>query len=266
MLTVIIIAKNEEANIERCLSSIKWADEIIVLDSGSTDQTISIAKRYTKHVYSTNWEGYGIQKQRALAYATGHWVLNLDADESVTDELRAQVVHVMKHGKYDAYRLPIRMCFYGKQLRFSASPSRHIRLFKREGAQYSDDIVHEKVVLPANARVSKLRGAIIHHSWQDLSHALYKLNRYSSYSAKTRLELNKKSSIVKAVTSAVWMFFRSFLLQRGFLDGREGFVLACLSAQGSFYRGVKQIYKDKYLSDIPAVRQQDVQELSNNAN
>ena len=157
MLSVIIIAKNEEANIRTCLQSVEWADELIVLDSGSTDNTVAIAKEYTEKVYSTDWQGYGVQKQRALALATGDWVLNLDADEFVDEQLKNTIKAAIASDQADAYRIPICMNFYGKPLRFSSSPKRHIRLFKRSNAHYSNDIVHEKIVLPKGARISKIK-------------------------------------------------------------------------------------------------------------
>ncbi len=251
MLTVIIIAKNEQLNIRRCLESIAWADEIIVLDSGSSDNTIEIAREFTDNVFSTDWQGYGVQKQRALERATSDWILNLDADESVDETLKHQIIDIMASDVVDACRIPIQMYFCGKPLHFSSSPKRHVRLFKREGAFYSPDIVHEKISLPEGARVQQLSMPIMHHSFQDVSHALYKINRYSSYSAKIRLEQNNKMSMTKTLASSCWMFFRCYVLQRGFMDGKEGFLFALFNAQGSFYRGIKQLYPDRELHKLP---------------
>ncbi|WED41838.1 glycosyltransferase family 2 protein [Legionella cardiaca] len=253
MLSVIIIAKDEEANIKRCLKSVQWADEIIVLDSGSSDNTVAIAKEFTQHVYCTDWQGYGVQKQRALSYATGDWILNLDADESVDGQLQEIIQQAIKNNEVDAYRIPICMNFYGKLLRFSSSPSRHIRLFKRDGARYSDDIVHEKVVLPSTAKVGRLKRAIQHHSFQDVSHALYKINKYSSYSAKIRIERQQSPKFAKILLGTSWMFFRCYILQRGFLDGKAGFLFAVLNAQGTFFRGIKQLYRDSQFDKLPNI-------------
>lgn len=245
MLSVIIIAKNEALNIRRCLESVRWADEIIVLDSGSSDETMSIAKEYTSHVYLTDWQGYGIQKQRALSYATQEWVLNLDADESVSDALRKDIERVIQEGRADACRIPIQMHFEGRPLRYSSSPSRHARLFKRKGAHFSLDLVHEKIILPPETKIIQLYSTLFHHSFRDLSHAIEKMNRYSSYSAKMRREALKKSSLARTLLSTTWMFFRCYFIQRGFMDGQVGFLFACLNAQGAFFRGMKQIYPDK---------------------
>jgi len=254
MLSVIIIAKNEEANIRRCLESVQWADEIIVLDSGSTDNTIAIAKEFTEQVHLTDWQGYGIQKQRALSLATGDWILNLDADEFVGEDLKKEIIQVMNVDQADAYRIAIRMSFYDKPLRYSSSPKRHIRLFKRAGACYSTDIVHEKIILPAKVRIARMKAAIRHHSFRDLSHALYKINRYSSYTAKIRIQQQQHASLCKTILSTSWMFFRCYILQRGFLDGREGFILAWLNAQGTCYRGLKQIYQDRNIHELPVIK------------
>ncbi len=245
MLSVIIIAKNEAKNIRRCLESVAWADEIIVLDSGSEDNTVDIAQEYTPDVYQTDWQGFGVQKQRALERATGDWVLNIDADECVSDALRQRILDVMAQNTHAGYRIPIQMCFYGKPLRFASSPSRHIRLFKRAGAVFSADYVHEKIELPDAARIGRINAPILHYSVRDVTHAINKLNLYSSYSAHIRLQEHQPPSLSKTIGSSCWMFFRSYILQRGFLDGVPGLVFALLQSQGSWYRGIKQLYRDQ---------------------
>lgn len=253
MLTVVIITKNEEINLRRCLDSVRFADEIIIVDSGSTDNTLAIAREYTEHVYQTDWQGYGVQKQRALSKATGDWVLNLDADESVSKELQEEIIEMISSDSADAFRVPIQMYFYNKLLKYSASPKRHIRLFKRANACYSKDIIHEKVLVSPTTRIGRLKNAILHHSYRDINHVLYKLNKYSSYSAKIRIETNKKTSFTMVLLSTGWMFGRCYILQRGFLDGKLGFLFAVLSAQGTFYRGIKQLYKDVNINQLPSL-------------
>jgi glycosyltransferase involved in cell wall biosynthesis len=243
-LSVIIIVKNGEATIRRCLESIQWADEIIVLDSGSSDRTVLIAKEFTPHVYETDWQGFGIQKQRALDRATGDWVLNLDSDEFVSEQLKETMISAMTCRGVDAYRVPIRMCFYGKALRYCSSPKRHVRLFKRAGAVFSNDRIHEKIQLPHHAKVKQINQPILHHSFRDVSHALDKINLYSSYSAQIRMDDNKKHSLKKTIASTIWMFIRCYVLQGGFMDGRAGLLFAVFNAQGSWYRGIKQLYPD----------------------
>ena len=252
-LSVIIIAKNEERNIRRCLESVRFADEIVVLDSGSDDNTVAIAKEYTEHVFSTDWAGYGVQKQRALSKATGDWVLNLDADEAISEKLQQEIITAISSNAADAYRIAIRMNFYEQPLKYSSSPKRHTRLFKRNNAHFSTDIVHEKIVLPDGARIGKLKNAIMHHSFKDISHVLYKMNKYSSYSAKTYIAKQRKSGFAKTLTSTSWMFFRCYILQRGILDGKLGFLFAVFNAQGTFYRGMKQLYQDSDIDQLPSL-------------
>ncbi|GGI79044.1 glycosyl transferase [Legionella impletisoli] len=238
------------------MGSVRWADQIIVLDSGSMDNTVAIAKEYTNEVYQTDWQGYGVQKERALSYATSDWVLNLDADEAVDEDLKQELLTAIKSNQADAYRIPIRMEFYGKTMQHSSSPKRHIRLFKRDGAHYSLDIVHEKIILPPHVRIHQLSCPIRHQSFRDVSHALYKMNRYSSYTAKIRLENKKTGSITKTLLGSIWMFIRCYFLQRGFLDGREGLVLALFNAQGTLARGLKQLYPDKEIQYLPQVMEE----------
>lgn len=251
MLSVMIIAKNEADNIERCLRSVAFADEVVVLDSGSEDNTVALAKQYTDKVFETDWPGYGRQKQRALEHCNGDWVLNLDADEYVSEELQSAISECMRSVDKDAYRIPIIMHFYGKPVPHCSSPTRHERLFKRKGARFSDDIVHEKIILPNGSKVGQLKAPILHQSFQDISHVLYKINRYSSYSAKIRLKNNKKSSLWISIAKSLWMFTRCYVFQRGFLDGRAGFLFAIFNAQGTFYRGIKQLYPDANLERLP---------------
>lgn len=246
MLSVMIITKNEEANIARCLQSVSFADEVIVLDSGSTDKTLAIARQFTDKVFvNTDWQGYGIQKQRALKEVTGDWVLNLDADEMVDEKLRQSILQAIVSDKADAYRIPIVMVFYNKALRFSYSPVRHIRLFKQKGANYCQSLVHEKIILAPHSRIAQLKEPILHRSFQDLHHALTKLNQYSSHSAKMRLEKKRVPPFSWVLLKSIWMFLRCYFFKCGFLDGKAGFFLAVYNATGTWYRGMKQIYQDK---------------------
>jgi len=256
-LTVIIITKNEEKLIQQCLESVKWADEIIVLDSGSTDKTVEIAKKYTSHVYITDWPGYGIQKQRALSYATGDWILNVDADEEVTEPLKNRLLQVMQESlskQIDACRIPIALMFYEKMMKYSWRPKRHIRFFKRLNAAYNQNIVHEHLFLPPDSQIIQLHEPIRHYCFRDLNHALYKLNRYSSYTAKMRLQEGRTCGLSRAIANSSWMFFRCYFMQLGFLDGKPGLLLAILSAEGSFYRSIKQLYHEDALDDLPSIK------------
>jgi glycosyltransferase involved in cell wall biosynthesis len=246
MLSVIIITKNEALNIRRVLESVSFADEIIVMDSQSTDATITIAKEYTPLVFSAPWYGYGAHKALALSYATKPWVLNLDADEVLSRDLVLEIQESILKNTKDAYQIPIRMCFYGRLLKFAASPKSKVRLFKRECGSYkATEIVHEKVHLKKSAKVARLKHSIIHYCVQDIKHAILKMNHYSSQSAQLKLDITgRPQGIVKTFFSSIWLFLRSYFLQLGFLDGMPGLVFAILSAEGAWYKGLKQRYVD----------------------
>jgi len=186
-LSVSIIAVNEADRIEQCLDSVSgWADEIVILDSGSTDDTVSIARRYTDQVYETDWPGYGIQKERALEKTSGDWVLSIDADEVLTPELRRDIDFALNdQPECIAYRLPWAVTIYGYRLDFGRSGRAPLRLFRREGARFSEDQVHEKVILP-QGKVGKLHGRLLHYTHRDYGHASYKNAHYAWLGAQKR--------------------------------------------------------------------------------
>jgi glycosyltransferase involved in cell wall biosynthesis len=237
-LSVIIITKNEGHNIRACLESVAWADEIIVVDSGSTDDTASICREFTPHVYSHDWPGFGPQKNRALDYASKDWVLSLDADERIPLELHTEIQSVMREGIEDAYEIPRLSSFCGRNIHHSGwRPDYVTRLFKRGAGRFSDDLVHERVIVTGST--GKLRQSILHESFRDAEELLDKINRYSTASALMLRKNNRTASLKKAVAHALWAFLRTYILRAGFLDGREGFMLAVSTAEGTYYRYVK---------------------------
>lgn len=251
MLSVIIITQNEAHILADCLEAIKWADEIIIVDSGSTDNTREIAKKYTPHVFlETDWQGYGIQKQRALEKATGDWVLNVDADEIVSEALKNKLQTIMRDDAIDACRIPVLQMFNNQLLKHSGSPKRHIRFFKREGVVYEAKTVHEGVILRPDSMVIQLKEPLFHYSFRDFSDALDKLNRYSSYTAKMRIEKKRPVNLTTAIISSLWMFLKVYVIKGGFLDGKLGFIFAAWHVEGTFYRAIKQMYPDKNVDAI----------------
>ena len=232
-ISVIIIAKNEAASIARCLESVSWAGEVIVLDSGSTDDTVAICRRHTQHVYETDWPGFGPQKNRALQRASGEWVLSLDADEWVTPQLRDEILNaVSQPEEATAFRLPRLSSFCGRFMRHSGWwPDYVIRLFRRGAARFSDDAVHEQVI--ADGKTGTLRNPIMHETFVDLDELLVKMNNYSSLAAREMHERKRKTGLSGAVLRGIWAFFRTYVLRGGFLDGREGFMLAVATAEGT---------------------------------
>lgn len=243
-LSAIIITLNEAEHIGACLESIAWADEIIVVDAGSQDDTVAICQRYTNNVMTTDWPGFGPQKNRALAQATGNWVLSIDADERVTPALRTEIQQQLATPSYDAYRIPRRSNYCGRWMRHSGFwPDYVLRLFRREGSRFSDDLVHERVIT-SNA-VGTLKEPLLHYPFQNLDEVLNKVNAYSSAGAIMRHQRNQTGGLGRAISHGLWAFLRTYLLRAGFLDGREGFMLAVSNAEGVYYRYLKLMLLQK---------------------
>ncbi len=237
MLSVIVITKNEQDRIERCLKSVEQiADEIIVLDSGSTDDTVDIVRKFTEKVYVTDWPGYGPQKQRALEIAKGEWVLSLDADEALTPELADEIKNVLFDVKPDivAYSMSRKMVVFGERLDYGRSTNFIERLFRREGARFSDDLVHEKVLLP-QGKTAKLKADFLHYSVRDFQHLLDKTTLYACLGADKKYKKGRHGGgIFIAALRAIWAFCHVYLLRLGFLDGGRGFFLAVIHMQYTF--------------------------------
>ncbi|MCE0558857.1 MULTISPECIES: glycosyltransferase family 2 protein [unclassified Motilimonas] len=240
-LSVILITKNEADRVERCLQSVaKVADEIIVLDSGSTDSTVEICHRYTDNVTSTDWPGFGKQKQRALAQASCDWVLSIDADEALDDTMAQALSNLLAQPtiKHTAYRLPWGVTLYGKTLKYGRSARSVLRLFKREGAAYTPDEVHETVI-PAAGSTGTLKGFLLHYTHRDYGHGLDKAAQYAWLGAQKYHRKGKKShGLLLALLRASWTFFHIYFLRRGFLDGSVGFIMAMTYAQVNFNKYV----------------------------
>ncbi len=241
-LSVILITKNEASRLAATLEAVAFADEIVVLDSGSTDGTVEVARRYTDQVrVSPDWPGFGPQKNRVLDLATGDWVLSLDADERVTPELAAEIEAAIAAPAFDMYELPRLSSFCGRSMRHSGWwPDYVPRLFRRGSARFSDDLVHERLVF--QGETGRLKAPLLHESFRTLDELLAKVNHYSSAGAEQALARGKRGSLGKAVGHGLWAFLRTYLLRAGFLDGREGFMLAVSSAEAVYYRYAKLIY------------------------
>ena len=238
-LSVTIIVKNEAQNIEDCLRSVQFADQVVVLDSGSTDATPQLARALGAEVSSSaDWQGFGVQKNRALALANSDWVLSLDADERITPELQAEILATLAAPAYDVYSLPRLSSYCGQYMRHSGwYPDRLTRLFRRHAAKFSDDLVHEKIV--TSSAVGQLQSPLLHQSFRSFETVLDKINRYSSAGAESLLHKGKTASVSKALGHGLWAFVRTYFLRLGFLDGRMGLVLAISNAEGSYYRYLK---------------------------
>jgi glycosyltransferase involved in cell wall biosynthesis len=238
-LSVVVIARNEEQVIARCLESVRFAEELIVLDGGSTDRTVEICEGLGARVErAPDWPGFGPQKNRVLALATGDWVLSIDADEWLSPELAAEVRARAGTGAAAAYALPRRSSFCGRFMRHGGWwPDYVVRLFRRGSARFSDDAVHERLIV--DGRIERLNGVLMHESIRDLGDALGKIDRYSSAGAAMLHREGRRATLATAVLRGGWTFLRTYLLRGGFLDGREGFMVAVYNAENTYYKYVK---------------------------
>jgi glycosyltransferase involved in cell wall biosynthesis len=238
-LSVVIITKNEAAHIADCLDSVAFADEIIVLDSGSTDATCELARALGARVeVNAEWPGFGLQKNRALDLATGDWVLSLDADERVPPELAEEIQRVLADPAADGYRVARLSNFCGRWMRHSGWwPDHVLRLFRRKSGRFSDDVVHEHVDL--DGRVATLRGHLLHYPYASLELFIDKINRYSTDAALKAHARGRRTTVLGPFGHGFWTFVRHYVVRRGFLDGWQGLILAGMAATGSFYRYAK---------------------------
>ena len=234
-LSVILITKNEEANVAACLASVRFADQIVVVDSGSTDNTVAIAQAAGAQVVQTqDWPGFGMQKNRALDLATGDWVLSIDADERVTEELAAQIQAAMLSERTAAFHLPRLTQFCGKWIHHCGwTPDYVLRLFKRGSARFSDDLVHERLI-QTQGTSEKLKAPILHYSYPTPAQYWRKLDQYSQAWAEQRYTEGKKVSMLRAGVSGLNAFVRSYFFRLGFLDGAMGFAVCTMQAQAAF--------------------------------
>ena len=240
-LSVILITRNEEANLADCLSSLEGiAQQIVVVDTNSSDRTLEIARNHGAVLAQpTDWPGFGPQKNRALDLATGDWILSLDADERLTPALRSEILTAIHHSAHvDCFAIPRLSWYCGRFIRHSGwHPDYVDRLFKRGTARFSDDLVHERLI-PAG-EVAKLVNPMLHFSFMNYSQVLQKIDRYSTASAEQAFAQGRRSSPPKAILHGLWAFIRTYFIRAGFLDGYEGLALAISNAEGSYYRYIK---------------------------
>jgi glycosyltransferase involved in cell wall biosynthesis len=238
-LTAAVITKNEERQIERCLRSLAFCDELLVLDSGSTDRTRELAAACGARVLlDPDWRGFATQRNRALAAAHGEWVLMVDADEWVPTELADAIrAALAAPGAHAAFRMPRLSSYCGQDMRHGGWWPDHVtRLMRRAGSRYEGEI-HERCIVPG--AVGTLTPALRHESFRDLDQVLAKVNAYSSAGARELVAKGRPASLERALLKGAWAFVRTYLLRAGFLDGRRGLMLAISNAEGTYYRVAK---------------------------
>jgi glycosyltransferase involved in cell wall biosynthesis len=240
-LTVVIVAKNEARNITECVASVSFADEVVVLDSGSTDQTAALARAAGARVVQTDWPGYGPQVARGFTLATSAWVLSHDADERVSPALQAEILAAIRSDAFDGYRIPRLSEFCGRFIHHSGwRPDRTLRLGRRARSGFTDHFLHAHMTV--DGRVGDLAHSLVHFSYPDMHDVLEKLDRYSSGHARDMLAGGASASVGKAVMHGVFAFIRTYLLRLGFLDGQHGLMLAIYNAEYTYYKYIKLMF------------------------
>lgn len=243
-ITVIIAAKNEALNIADCIASVRFADEILVLDSGSTDATASISQDMGAIVHHTDWPGYGAQQLRGIKLASSDWILSLDADERVSADLQAEILQAIERAEADGYRLPRNSSFCGQFMTAGGwTPDYTLRLVRRGLAGFTPHFLHAHMTV--NGKIRDLKHPIIHYSYRTLDDVLEKLNRYSKGAAMDAAEQGKQSGLLKAIFKGFWAFFRTYFLRVGFMDGRMGLVLAIFNGQTTYYKYLRLFLRER---------------------
>jgi glycosyltransferase involved in cell wall biosynthesis len=235
-LTVTVITRNESANIAAALESVRWADEIIVVDSESVDDTVNIARQYTPHVIVRPWPGYIAQKNFAAAQASNDWILSLDADERVSPALAGEIRQLLAApSATSGYRIP-RVTFHlGKWIRSTDwYPDYQLRLYDRRRAQWAGRYVHESV--RAEGSVGRLRGELQHYAYRDIAHHLQTMDRYTTLAARQMFEDGRRANWVDVMVTPRLTFFRNYILRGGFRDGTPGLII---SVMNGYYVGLK---------------------------
>lgn len=247
-ISAVIITLNEEKNITRCLKSLKWVDEIIIIDSGSTDKTCDIAKKFSSKVkvFNNPWPGDGMQKCFGIEKTSHPWVIIIDADEEVTPELAKNIKIAIKSASENScYKIKRSAYFLGKKIKHGDwGRDWIIRVFPKKTFNWSKNPVHDGLLAYKNEAFD-LKGELLHHTQDSIHQALDKVNNYSTLSADMLIKKGKKSNLLKAILKSKWTFFRAYIIRLGFLDGKVGYVIAKNAEIHTYYEQLKLVYKNK---------------------
>jgi glycosyltransferase involved in cell wall biosynthesis len=239
MISVIIITRNESENIVACLDSVKWSDDIVVVDAESTDATVALARARTSKVFVKKWEGFSAAKSFAVEQTTHEWVLWLDADERVMPELAREIAALrLESAEIDAYTVARRAYFLGRWIRHSGwYPGRVPRLFHKDRVRFTTAAVHEG--LEIDGKIADLSSDLLHYTDPNLFHYFEKFNRYTSLAAREAGDRGKRFGMGDLVIRPIWLFVKMYVVKRGFLDGMQGLILALLSSAYVFTKYAK---------------------------
>ncbi|HEY6898993.1 MAG TPA: glycosyltransferase family 2 protein [Puia sp.] len=250
-VSAVIITHNESRNIRRTLSRLQWCDEILILDSFSTDDTVTICRELGCQVYFRTFDGYGTQKRHAVSLAKNDWVLCLDADEVLSEQLVDEIIHEMESGPaYSGYRLPMNLVFLGREFRYGKESQRYfLRLFNRKLGNFNEDTLHERIEL--HGKIGKMENRILHFSYRSLQQWLEKCNRYTTMGAEGAAKKGKTKSFLTILVSLPFHFTRYFFVERNILNGPQGFYWSVLCTVSHFVKYVKMRELQASLDPIP---------------
>lgn len=244
-ISVVIITKNEAHIIANTLQSLQPViQDIVIVDSGSTDETIAICKQFNATVIETDWSGYGINKNKGIAAAKYDWILSLDADEAIDEELKQSLTQLALQNDMEVFDIRFKNFFCDKWIRFGEwGFDRHIRLFNRTKVHWNNVAVHENLILPNQISVTKLKGNILHYTVQNRQEYDAKTDHYARMNAKKYAATGKKANLFKLYLSPLFAFLQHYIFRLGFLDGTEGFIIAKTTARYTFlkYRYLKEM-------------------------
>lgn len=234
-LSAVLIVKNEAQKLRACLDSLRWVDEIVILDSGSDDETPQIAQEYSTQFYqNTDWQGFGVQRQRAADLASGDWIFMIDADERVTPELRSAIESAINQGDAIWHINRLAWCF-GRFIKHSGlHPDWIPRLYPKDKARFDETRVHERLVNHLNLPVRRLKGVLLHYIFDSVRHQQQKAAHYAEEWAIQKFATGKRTTLVSASLHALACFLRMYVVRAGFLDGKQGYLLAVLLSQATF--------------------------------
>ena len=238
-LSAVLIVKNSADTLRACLESVTWCDEIVIVDSGSTDNTLDIAREFTDKIFSeTEWQGFGIQRQRAQSKASSDWIFMIDADEQVTPELKASIQNVVEGNDQSAvYATPRLSWVFGRFIRHCGwYPDYVTRLYPASKGRYGDDKVHEKVYYDAGMQLKYLKGDLLHFTYRDMEHYLVKSANYAAAWSEQRYARGKRASLLQGFLHGIGCFVKMYIVRAGFLDGKQGLLLSLLSAHSTFVK------------------------------
>ena len=243
-ISVVIMTKNEAEDITACIESALWVNEIIILDCGSTDNTLEICKKYPLTIINTDWPGFGEQSNRALNIINSDWCLLIDADERISEKLKQEIlITINNNPTHAAYKLPRLNSFMGKTLWYSLNPKSDLPIkLLRKGLVYFKYDVHPEPIV--NGSIGKLTNYLLHYPFKNLTELLDKSNHYSSLAAAKLESMHVAPGITKTLLHASWIFVKIYFIKLGFLDGWPGFIIAFSNFEGTFYKYAKLMEKN----------------------